>query len=370
MRRAWRAVLPVVLGLGACAGESREALPDGDDGGGPEAVVELLLIGDAGKPAPGGDPVLLAAERMAARAPERTVVVFLGDNVYPDGMPEEEGPRRTEAERIIGAQLAVPVRSGARGIFVPGNHDWDHSGPKGWAEARVAEDYIRSHGAGRVRLLPGRGCPGPEVVDLPGGLRLVALDSQWWLHPFDKPRPPPDVCPATTDSAVIARLRVVLREAAGRPVVVVAHHPLVSGGTHGVFPLLPTRFAPVPRFSAQDLGHPQYRRMRAVLQAGFEADPPLVHAAGHDHNLQLLRTAGARFQVVSGTGIFGHTGPVRRLPGTVYARRASGFMRLSLLADGAVRLDAFTVDAAGASRRDFSRVLLAAPTARGAAARR
>lgn len=354
MASAWRAVLPAVLGLGACAGEIREAVDDVRDA---PAVAEVLLVGDAGKPAPGGDPVLLAAERMAAQAPERTVVVFLGDNVYPDGMPEEPGPRRTEAERILQAQLDVPLRSGARGIFVSGNHDWDHSGPEGWEQARIQEEYIRANGGRRVVLLPGGGCPGPAVVDLPGGLRVVALDSQWWLHPHDKPRPPPDDCPATTDAAVVARLRAVLREAAGRPVVVVAHHPLFSGGTHGVFPLLPTRYAPLPRFSAQDLGHPLYRHMRRVLHSAFAEHPPLVHAAGHDHNLQLLRTAGAQFQVVSGTGIFGHTGRVRHLPGTLYARRASGFMRLSLRADGAVRLDAFTVDSAGGSRRDFSRVL-------------
>src|SRR2546422_8176212 len=29
---------------------------------------------------------------------------------------------------------------------------------------------------------PGGGCPGPRVVDLAGGVRLVALDTEWWLH--------------------------------------------------------------------------------------------------------------------------------------------------------------------------------------------
>lgn len=335
-----------------------------------EPLLEVYLIGDAGKPKPGGDPVLLAAEHMASENPARTLVVFLGDNLYPEGVPEEPGPRRVEAERILQAQLNVSLKAGARGVFVPGNHDWDHSGPAGWAETMVQQEYIAAHGAGRVELIPTDGCPGPAVRDYEGGLRLVALDTQWWLHPYDKPRPPPDVCTAVTDSAVITQVRKVLREANGRPVLVVAHHPLISGGTHGVFPLLPTRFAPIPRFSSQDLGHPRYRHMRRVLESAFAETPPLVFAAGHDHNLQLLQGIGAHYQIVSGTGFYGRTGRVRTLPSTIYRNRASGFIRLAILAGGAVRLDAFTVDADARATRDFSRMLSPGDSARAASAPR
>ena len=357
-------VLLAALALGACRPDAAPLIAEADGvrgtaSEGAQPALAVYLIGDAGKPAPGGDPVLIAAERLASRDPDRSLVVFLGDNLYPDGVPDEAGPRRVEAERVLQAQLEVPLNAGARGIFVAGNHDWDHSGREGWAEAMLQQRYIAENGRGRVELLPGDGCPGPAVRDLGRHLRLIALDTQWWLHPYDKPRPPPDVCPAASDSAVVNLLRQALREAEDRPVVVMAHHPLVSGGTHGVFPLLPTRFAPIPRFSAQDLGHPRYRHMRRVLTSAFRDHPPLVFAAGHDHNLQLLNGVGAKFQIVSGTGIYGHTGPVRKLPSTIYRKRASGFMRLSVLADGGVRLDAFTVDAGAESRLDFSTMLTA-----------
>ena len=360
----WGLALWAALALGGCRPDAAPLLAGADGvvaaaAEGAQPAVAVYLIGDAGKPAPGGDPVLIAAERLASRDPDRSVVVFLGDNLYPDGLPDAQGPRRVNAERVLQAQLDVPLSAGARGIFVAGNHDWDHSGPEGWAEAMLEQRFIAENGRGRVELLPGDGCPGPAVRDFGRHLRLIALDTQWWLHPYDKPRPPPDVCPAASDPAVIDLLRQALREAEGRPVVVLAHHPLVSGGTHGVFPLLPTRFAPVPKFSAQDLGHPQYRHMRRVLTAGFRDHPPLVFAAGHDHNLQLLHGVGARFQIVSGTGIYGHTGPVRKLPSTIYRKRASGFMRLSVLPDGGVRLDAFTVNAGAESRLDFSTMLAA-----------
>jgi len=38
-------------------------------------------------------------------------------------------------------------------------------------------------------MLPVGGCPGPTVVDLGEVVRLVALDSQWWLQDGPKPGP-------------------------------------------------------------------------------------------------------------------------------------------------------------------------------------
>ena len=89
----------------------------------------LLLVGDAGWAAP-DDPVLARVAAHASQRPDRTVVVFLGDNVYPDGMPVVGAEDRQRAEDILLAQLQVG-RGGAQTIFVPGNHDWDDSGVGG-----------------------------------------------------------------------------------------------------------------------------------------------------------------------------------------------------------------------------------------------
>ncbi|MGH7530280.1 MAG: metallophosphoesterase, partial [Gemmatimonadales bacterium] len=336
-----------------------------------------FLVGDAGEPAapPAREPVLAALEAAAVAAPN-PIVVFLGDNIYPRGMPDTAAPERAEAERRLGEQLRVTRASGARGIFVPGNHDWDKHGRDGWAAIRRAEAFIAAAGAGAV-LLPGEGCPGPAVVDLGATVRLVALDTQWWLHDGPKPQHPASSCPADAPDEVVAALASALRDSAGRLVVVVGHHPLRTGGPHGgyfswdahIFPLRavkPWLWIPLPLIgsiypiarangiSSQDASSAAYGRMRAALGRGFAAAPPLVYAAGHEHALQVIGGSAARYLLVSGGGTFGHTSAITALDSTRFARRASGFMRIDVLRDRRARLAVTVVDAAGNRTEAFS----------------
>ncbi len=327
----------------------------------------LYLIGDAGKPDAAGDPVLRALGHDLARDPARSLAVFLGDNLYPDGLPPEDDPSRKEMQRRLDAQVDVVKASGARGLFVPGNHDWQQDKAEGWAHVRRQGEYIEARGAPQVRLLPVNGCPGPEIVDVGRRLRLILLDTQWWLHPGPKPEHPSSDCRADAPEEVVSALREALTTAGDRHVVVAAHHPLASGGPHGghfsfrqhLFPLTDLKrglFIPLPGIgslyplarkngaSPQDLAHEANRRMVAALVDAFGARPPLVFASGHEHTLQVLDGPGARRVLVSGTGIYGHTSPVKRLPGALFAAARSGYMRLDVDGDGSVRLVVLEVE--------------------------
>lgn len=331
-----------------------------------EVDATLFLVGDAGAPAREGEPVLAALAEALRGAAGQRVLVFLGDNVYPSGIPPADTDGRAEAERRLRAQVDVGVTTGATTYLIPGNHDWRGGG---LATLRRQEALVAEWTGGRARMVPGGGCPGPVAVDVSPTLRLVALDTEWWLtEPAG--RPDPATCDAGADTAVTRQLRADLAGAGDRRTVVVGHHPLVSGGKHGghfgvedhLFPLrsvaswlwLPLPIIgsamPVARqhgITVQDVSHGKYRHLADALRAVFADAPPLLYAAGHDHGLQVIAPADGPVLAVSGGGIYGHTERVARLDDTRYGASEAGFMRVTFLRDGRVLLEVVRAGADG-----------------------
>lgn len=368
----------LVLFLTACAAEAgveARRVPPPDPAATP---LSIFLLGDGGGPSANDDPVLAALAHEVDAAHDRALVIFLGDNIYPNGLPAADARERADAERRLDAQLDVVVDvEAAEGILIAGNHDWTFAGDGGWAAVRRQAAYAEARGDGRISFLPPDGCPGPVARDFEPGVRIIALDTEWWLYGGDRPMHPDGTCPEGSEEAVLAALRSMLADADGRRVIVIGHHPVLSGGPHGgffgwdqhLFPLRDVRdwlWVPVPvlgsiyplarRYgvSQEDAGGYKNRRLRASLAEVFDENPPLLYAAGHDHSLQVLEDVGARYQVVSGAGFYGHTEHVARLANTLYAARASGWVRLDVQDDGRVRLGVVEVDGVGVRTERFS----------------
>lgn len=331
--------------VSAALPEHRESLAPPD--------FRLILVGDAGAPR-ARDPVLAAVTTWAARTPQKTMVLFLGDNAYPRGLVPD---RAAEATRRLQQQLEASVPTGARVVFVPGNHDWDKSGPRGLNAVREQARLITSANAS---FAPSPGCPGPAVVPLPSDapLRVLTLDTQWWLHKHLRETS----CPANSPADVAASLRAHLDT--DLPVVVAAHHPLATHGPHGgfddwkawTFPLVEWRswlWLPLPGVgpllraafrSDQDLVGRRNKEMVRALNGALSTPRPslLVYAAGHEHSLQVLNGVSADYVLVSGTGSSRHSTRVGKGQDTLFAQEGDGFMVLDARPDG-VRLAVVTV---------------------------
>jgi hypothetical protein len=228
---------------------------------------------------------------------------------------------------------------------VPGNHDWDKGGSEGLQAIERQASFV---GSGGAKLRPPAGCPGPEAVPLPDGapLRIVTLDTQWWLHKHSRG------CPTQSFESVTASLGEQLDT--DLPVVVAAHHPLATHGPHGgfddwrawTFPLTewrPWAWLPLPGVgplvrslvrSDQDLVGRRNRNMVDSLNAALRAPRPslLLFAAGHEHSLQVLAGAVTDYVLVSGTGSSRHSTRVGRGADTQFAHEGDGFMVLDFTA--------------------------------------
>jgi hypothetical protein len=313
----------------------------------------LFLVGDAGEVNPHSAAVLahLGEEvaSVASGAGARPVLVaFLGDNLYEVGAIA--GNEETDLA-IIEAQAAVVGRlDGVRGVFVPGNHDWSKGGAddQGRMAVRLQQGWISRLGAGRnVALLPADACPGPAAMDLSPSVRLLFVDTEWLL------RRPDDDCGSTDE--FYERLQRDLEQNRGKRIVVMSHHPLVSGGSHAGH-LAPFQNGPLLYYlvrkagaGVQELASPRYSEMIERTESAFAASGtrPLAHAAGHDHTLQVIRATDPRqpaYQLVSGAG--SRSTNSRRIEGTRYAANGFGYMRLDFGAVGA-RLTVYARDVAG-----------------------
>ena len=354
--RALAVAIAVALAWGCTPGQVRYQSMAAPAAATAPVEATLFLVGDAGEVNPHSAAVLAHLGEniasIAASAGRPVTVAFLGDNIY------EAGARPDNEEidlAILDAQVAALGRDpDVRGVFVPGNHDWSKGGAdeQGRLAVRLQQDWISRLGGDRnVDLLPADACPGPAGVDVGQSVRLLFVDTEWLL------RQPEDDC-GTADE-FYEKLRRDLEQNRGKRIVVMSHHPLASGGPHAGH-VAPFQSGPLVYYlvrksgvSVQDLMSTRYSDMIRRLEGAFAASGtrPLLHAAGHDHTLQVIRRAGPgqpAYQLVSGAG--SRSTNSRRIDGTRYATNGFGYMRLDFGATDA-RLTVYARDLEGGAVR-------------------
>ncbi len=309
----------------------------------------LFLLGDAGEALPGESPLLARlredvewwADAMASDS--SVALVALGDLIYPAGMSDTTSLDRGADTLRMRAQIDVangPVarERGVRTLLLAGNHDWgEHPGYGGVFHLELLSEFLDAHveEGWNVALRPAAGTGGPGVFDMGEHLRLILLDSAWWLLGADPEE----------KSRLIDALRDAMEGADGRRVVLAAHHPFESGGPHGAL----VTFAGLSGFRMiasksgamlQDLHSGPYRRLRAGLREVFtQVGPPDLFAGGHEHSMQVLEGVNRLDPptiLVSGSG--SKLTPVGDAPGMLIGRAEPGYARLLVMRDGSMRM--------------------------------
>lgn len=317
----------------------------------------IILIGDAGEVHHGVNPTVDAVRKLIDLDKGNNTVLFLGDNVYPLGLPSENAKTYPAAKEILDYQAGLVRGTKAEGIFIPGNHDWSKHKPNGWDVIRNQQRYIDSLQLPNLRFLPKDGCPGPVGVPLGDNVLLIIMDTEWWLYPGEKPGIESG-CDCKTEDDVLSALADLVALNPNKLIVFAAHHPLRSYGIHGgyytlkqhIFPLTdakPGLFIPLPVIGSvyplvrgvfgtrEDLPHPLYQRMVKGIEEAIPAETPSIFVSGHDHTLQMIEDDGRHF-VVSGSGVKDNR--VKKGRHSLFASRENGFSVIEVMQDGTVRM--------------------------------
>ncbi len=324
-----------------------------------DVLQRLLLIGDAGDDNPAQKAII--ADALSRNLPGKTTALFLGDNIYPRGL-EAAGSKKITTENMLRSQFEALRAKQVPVYFIPGNHDWDKSGPQGYSKILAANAFISAQQDSLLRLLPEDACPGPYELAIDDNTVLVAMDSEWWLYPFDNHADRTD-CSCRTKRDVLGKLEDILRRNQHKLVFFATHHPFKTYGVHGgyytledhLFPLTKLNknlYIPLPLLGslypllrsgfppAEDLKNALYKDMSASVDAVLSKHPNIIHVSGHEHSLQLI--AGEVLQVVSGAGSR-HTA-VKKGRGSIFAAAASGYVVADVLKDFSIRLRFLQLD--------------------------
>jgi len=288
-------------------------------------------------------------------------VVHLGDIVGNAGLAKADTVL-AQAERERADALVALVKGLPQGkiYFLPGDKDWANSGPAGLKAVRRLEKYIEKQLPGQNAFLPTNGCPGPEVVDVAPLVRLVALNTPWFTHPYDRPEAPDTDCKTLTKEEFREQLQDVIDDTKGKNVLLLGHHPVVSNGVyagheplsrHLAPPVLGTVYAAYRQNvgSPRDMASPGYQELKKELLNTLQSNPGVVYAAAHDYSLQLTPFQG-NYHVVSGS--FAESQHVGAKGQALYSKSEEGYTTLEYFADGTVRTHVFTFGADGQPVKD------------------
>ena len=324
-------------------------------------VQRMFLVGDAGELKDGQHPVCDWLKSHVDWNDSSNVLVYLGDNIYPQGMPPDGSSYVDSARKILDYQVSVVAGKKARAFFIPGNHDWKQGKPGGWDQVKNEDAYLESLGLPNVEMLPKGGCPGPVEVRVGAKMVLVCMDSEWWLQQDDRPGPG-SACDCKDEKTIINSLRDIISSYPDKLIVLAMHHPLYTHGVHGgyftfkehIFPLTDIHsglYIPLPLIGSiypivrgifgnvQDVHNPKYKNLREQVEEVIGGHANVIHAAGHDHGLQLLQHDSV-YYVVSGAG--SKTSRVKMGSNSLMAKEETGFAVIELHESGRSEIHFYT----------------------------
>tara|TARA_B100000809_G_scaffold266900_1_gene332720 strand:+ start:7941 stop:11600 length:3660 start_codon:yes stop_codon:yes gene_type:complete len=272
-------------------------------------TTNIFLVGDAGQLEDGTiSKALTAMQENFAAADKNDVLLFLGDNIYPKGLPSKKDDAYGSAKKALEAQIEIAKKFPGKVSFIPGNHDW-YNGLKG---LKRQEEMVEK-ALGKNTFKPEKGCS-IDKIKISDDIVLLLVDSQWYISDWNKYPTINDNCDIKTRELFLAEFRSEIKKARGKTTLVAMHHPMYSNGPHNGQYTFNQHMKPIPVLgslknilrttggvSNADMSNWFYNDLRKNIIAASQQNSNVIFLSGHEHSLQFIQTDNLT-QIISGSG--------------------------------------------------------------------
>lgn len=320
----------------------------------PETDFKVFLIGDAGNAdETQAQYTLNALKDKLDSASQNSMLIFLGDNIYPSGMPKEDDLGYALAKQKLEDQLMVTKNFKGRTLVIPGNHDWYH----GLDGLKAQENMVKTYMKDKKAFLPKNSCP-IDDISLTDDVKLIVIDTEWALANWDKHPGINKDCDIKTREGLFTEFKHLINKNQDKRIIVALHHPIISSGTHAGYSsarsnlfLLESKI-PAPGIatvvnvlrsasgaSPEDILNKHYAELANRLKSIVQDKDNIIFVSGHDHNLQYHEAGNIR-QIISGAG--SKTNPATIARPTDFSYGGSGFAVLNIRKDESTDVEFFS----------------------------
>ncbi|WP_340156119.1 metallophosphoesterase, partial [uncultured Winogradskyella sp.] len=309
----------------------------------------FYLIGDAGNSGFGeSSQALKAFKAELERASKNSTAIFLGDNIYPKGLPEESSEGYELAKHRIQIQTEAVKNFKGETIFIPGNHDW-YSDIKGLKD----QEKIVEKALGKDSFLPEDGCS-IDKIHISDDIELILVDTHWYINNWNDQPTINDDCEIKTRQAFLDEFSSLVKKARGKTTIIALHHPMFTNGSHGGQFSLKSHMSPLPVLGTLknvirktsgianvDLQNQYYNELQSRLVTLAQVNEKVVFVSGHEHNLQYLVEDNLH-QIVSGAG--SKVSAVRNVGSGIFGYGTPGYAKLMVYKDGSTHVSFYSAD--------------------------
>jgi len=221
-------------------------------------------------------------------------------------------PDEQDSVRIDKLLRPLSKMKNGKVIIIPGDRDWRDSSKDGLDMVKDLEKLVKKMDFDNVDWAIKKGCPGPDMIELNEHLVIVTLSTQWYNHPYDKPYAATGECKYGTQRDFLIELENLVEDAEDKNIIVAGHFPLESLGEYGGhFPASEFLLPPIiGSFKAgyrqnigttKDISNERFESIKSSIKNILSRKGSVIYAAGHEHNLQILKITDDTYNINSGS---------------------------------------------------------------------